>query len=228
MQFLMAYTASKTIDNGAGRVIDITGQRPPIQNQYDLKSEKSLSQQDTSQRLVFSHSVDLPFGKGKALFGGAGRGLDLLVGGWSVSGQATFHTGYPLWLSSNGSAGTFNEVLRPNNIGKSAALSGDVQSRLNRFFDTSVFTIPDPFTYGNTGRALPDVRAPGRRNYNVALSKRFRVTERVTGLFRTEFYNLTNTPFFFLPGTVLGNADFGVISSALGQRQIQLSTKVQW
>jgi Carboxypeptidase regulatory-like domain len=217
MSLLVAYTNSKTIDNGAGRVIDITGQRPPIQNQYDLRAERSLSQQDTSQRLVISHTVELPFAK-----------QNRLLGGWSVSGQATFHTGYPLWLSSNGNAGVFGEVLRPNNIGKSAKLSGDVQSRLDRYFDTSVFTIPDPFTFGNTGRALPDVRAPGRRNYNVAVVKRFALTERVSAQFRSEFYNLTNTPFFFLPGTVLGNGDFGVISSASGQRQVQLSAKVQW
>lgn len=224
----VAYTTGKTIDNGAGRVLNVTGLQPPIQNQYDLRAERSLSQQDVSQRLVFSHTWELPFGKGKALLGGASRALDLLAGGWSLSGQATFQTGYPLWLSSTGNSGVFSAVQRPNNVGKSAALTGDVQSRLTQFFDTSVFTVPDPFTFGNTGRALPDTRGPSRRNYNFSLSKKIPVRERFTAIFRAEAYDLTNTPYFNFPGTRLGGNDFGLISSSSSARQVQLSVKVQW
>ncbi|MFB3829069.1 MAG: carboxypeptidase regulatory-like domain-containing protein [Bryobacteraceae bacterium] len=226
--FNLAYSASKTIDNGAGRILNITGLQPPIQNQYDLRAEKSLSQQDVSQRLALSHSVDLPFGRRKALLGGASGVLDALVGGWVASGQAVFQTGYPLWLSSIGNSGVFSAVQRPNNIGKSAELSGDVHSRMDRFFDTSVFTVPDTFTFGNTGRALPDTRGPSRRNYNLSISKKLRVTERFSAVLRGEAYNLTNTPYFSFPGTKLGNNDFGVISSSSGNRQLQLSAKVQF
>jgi hypothetical protein len=225
---IVAYSMGKTIDNGAGRVLNITGLQPPVQNAYDLNAERSLSQQDVSQRLVFSHTVELPFGKGRRHLSNAPRLVDGIAGGWSVSGQATFQTGYPLWLSSSGNSGVFSAVLRPNNNGHSAALSGDVESRLYRFFDTSVFSVPDPFTFGNTGRALPDVRGPGRRNYNLALSKSFPITERFKAMLRGEAYNLTNTPYFAFPGSKLGSNDFGIISSSTGARQIQLSVKVQW
>lgn len=225
---ILAYTAGKTVDDGAGRVLNITGLQPPIQNQYDLKAERSLSQQDVSQRLTSSFSWDLPFGKGKALLGGAPRALDVLVGGWTASGQASFQTGYPLWLSSIGNSGVYSAVQRPNNIGQSATLTGDVQSRLTQFFKTSVFTVPDPYSFGNTGRALPDTRGPGRRNFNFALAKKIPLNERFTAIFRGEAYNLTNTPYFNFPGTKLGNSDFGVISSSYPGRQIQLSAKVQW
>jgi hypothetical protein len=216
ISLMLAYTTAKTIDNGAGRVINITGLQPPIQNQYDLRAEKSLSQQDVSQRLSFNHSWELPLGRGR------------LRGGWSLSGTASFQTGYPLWLTSIGNSGVFSAVQRPNNIGKSATLEGAVQDRLTRFFDPSVFTVPDTYTFGNTGRALPDTRAPGRRNYNLALSKRIRITERFSSILRGEAYNLTNTPYFNLPGSRLGNNDFGVISSSNGGRQMQVSAKVQW
>jgi hypothetical protein len=36
-----------------------------------------------------------------------------------------------------------------------------ISQRLNEYFNTSVFSQPAPFTLGNVGRTLPDVRAPG-------------------------------------------------------------------
>ena len=224
----IAYTFGKTIDNGAGRILNITGLQPPIQNQYDLRAEKSLSQQDVAQRLVITHAVDLPIGRGRKLLTAAPRALDAIVGGWTVSGQASLQSGFPLWLSSVGNSGVFSAVLRPNNNGQRATLSGDVQDRLRRYFDTSAFSVPDPFTFGNTGRALPDTRGPGRRNYNLGVSKNFQVTERYTATIRGEAYNLTNTPYFNFPGTNNGGNDFGIIGSSNGGRQMQLSAKLQW
>jgi len=227
---LVTYTAAKTIDTASGRVIDVPGAglRPPAQNQYDRRSERAVSQQDISQRLVLSHTAELPVGRGRAWLSRTSRLLDLLVGGWNLSGQATFITGFPLALTSTGSAGLFNAVLRPNNSGRSAKLEGTVQSRLVRFFDTSVFTIPEPFSLGNTGRTLPDVRSPGRRNYNLALTKNVRWTERRTIQLRAEAYNLTNTPYFGFPGTTVGSNQLGIINSARNAREFQLALKFLW
>ena len=226
LNLLATYTAAKMIDNGSGRVVNFTPFQPPSQNQYDLRQERSLAEQDISQRLNISHTLELPFGKGRALLGGASGALDRLVGGWSVSGNAVFHTGFPLSLTSTGNSGVFSSALRPNSTGHSAQLSGAVESRLSRFFDISAFTVPAPFTFGNTARTLPDVRGPGRRNYNLALAKNTRLTERVGLVFRAEAFNLTNTPFFMPPGINLGASGFGVISQALGERQVQFTLKL--
>ena len=101
-----------------------------------------------------------------------------------------------------------------------------MQSRLNRYFNTSVFSIPPTYTFGNTARSLPDTRSPARRNYDINLSKRFRVHEKMTLHLRGEAYNLTNTPYFYGPGVALGNAAFGVISRSSGDRQMQFSLKL--
>ncbi|MFN7939053.1 MAG: carboxypeptidase-like regulatory domain-containing protein [Bryobacteraceae bacterium] len=214
MMILVTYTAGKIIDNGSGRVVTFTPFRPPAQNQYDLRAEKAVSQQDISQRLNVSHTVDLPFGKGR------------LRGGWSAAGNMTLHTGFPLALTSAGNTGLFTTVLRPVSTGQSAELTGPAQDRLRRYFDTSAFTLPAPFAFGNVSRTLPDTRGPGRRNYNLAVSKRTNVTERVAVLFRAEAFNLTNTPFFLPPGINLGGTDFGVISSATNERQMQFTLRV--
>lgn len=179
---------------------------------------------------MISHTVELPFGRGKPLLSSTSGVLNKMVSGWSVGGFATFHTGFPLSLSSIGNSGVSANpsVLRPNSTGQSAKLSSDVQDRLNRFFDTSVFTVPQSFTFGNTGRNLPDVRGPGKRNYDLSLIKTTTLTETMSVQFRAEAYNLTNTPYFFFPGTNLGSPSFGVISGSQGERQWQMSLKFLW
>jgi hypothetical protein len=233
INFVVAYTGAKLIDDSSGRIFGDNGNPPALQDNYNLRGERSLSEGDVARRLAINHTIDLPIGRSRKLLGNAPRALDLLVGGWSVSGAASFIGGFPVALTSTGSTVPGSSVLRPNSTGKSANLSGTVESRLNRYFDTSQFTLPAAFTLGNVTRTLPDVRRPSRRNYDVALSKAFRVKEPLTLLFRAETFNLTNTPYFggvnrigANPGSVLGASNFGVIEDATGERQVQFSLKL--
>jgi hypothetical protein len=233
INFVAAYTRGKAIDEATGRIFGVNQAVTP-QNSYNLRAERALSEGDVKNRFVLNHTVDLPFGKGKRFGGTAPRALDLLMGGWSASGQLTLVSGFPLALASTGNSGVFSGRLRPNTTGNSAELSGPIQQRLNRYFDTSQFSIPQAFTFGNLGRTL-NVRGPGLAAYDIALSKRFLVREPVAVLFRIESFNLTNTPFFGgantpfgNPGQTLGNPDFGVISVSRNERQFQASLKVQW
>lgn len=225
---VLAYTNSKLIDDGSGRIFGETAFTPPVQNEYNRRAERSLSEGDISQRLVISHTIDLPIGRNRLLFGHAAGPLEWIVGGWSAAGAFTWHTGFPLALTSIGNPGVTASVLRPNSTGKSAKLSGAPQTRLNRYFDTTQFTVPEPFTFGNVARTLPDVRGPSRRNYDLALQKRFPLREPLALLFRAEAFNLTNTPYFFTPGEALGSATFGVISAASGERTVQFSLKLMF
>ena len=228
INILVSYTGAKLIDNASGRIFGINGNPPPVQNNYDLRSERSISEGDVPQRLVVSHTIDLPFGKGRKFLSGAPGVVNQIAGGWSVSGFGSYSSGLPLALTSTGNSGVGSSVLRPNSTGKSAKLDGDPQSRLNKYFDTSAFTVPDPFTFGNAARTLPDVRAPSRVNYDMALSKSFVIREPVSLMFRAETFNLTNTPYFLSPGLGLGTGTFGVIASSLGERQVQFSLKLNF
>jgi len=228
INLLVAYTGAKLIDNASGRIFGINGNPPPVQNNYDLRSERSVSEGDVARRLVVSHTIDLPFGKGRKFLSSSPAIVDFLAGGWSVSGSGSYSSGLPLALTSTGNSGVGSGVLRPNSTGKSAEFSGDPQSRLNRYFDTMAFSVPDPFTFGNVARTLPDVRAPARVNYDMAIAKSFPIREPVSLLFRAEAFNLTNTPYFLSPGLGLGTGAFGVVSSALGERQVQFSLKLQF
>jgi hypothetical protein len=71
----------------------------------------------------------------------------------------------------------------------------------------------------------------GLINFDLALSKNFRINERVRLEFLAEAFNLTNTPAFNFPGATVGTATFGVISSTLpgtDARQIQFALKLNF
>jgi hypothetical protein len=188
-----------------------------------------VSANDVAQRFVLSYVFELPFGKGHAI-GTNWAGLaNTLLGGWQANGITTLQSGQPLAITTQNTSNSGSNSLRPNSNGKSAKLSGAIHDRLNRYFDTSVFSQPAPFTFGNTGRTLPDVRGPGPTNFDLSIFKNFAIHERVSLQFRAESFNLFNTPQFDFPNQNLNAVQFGVISNqANDPRQIQLGLKLIW
>lgn len=200
-----------------------------IQNIYDLRADRSISTNDISRLFSFAAVYELPVGRGHHL-GSSWTGLTgALLGGWQVNGILTLQTGFPLALTTTQNTPNFgSNVLRPNTTGQSAKLSGSVKSRLNEYFDTSVFKQPPPFTFGNTGRTLPNVRAPGVRNLDASLFKNFRFAERSRVQFRAESFNALNQVQFGEPGQNLNDsANFGRIrNQANSPRQLQFALKI--
>ena len=124
--------------------------------------------------------------------------------------------------------GSYSSNSRPNNNGTSAKLEGDATSRLNRWFDTSVFSQAAPYTFGTAPRTLPDARWHGTNNLDLGIFKnnRFGNDGRYNLQFRSEFFNVANHVRFGVAGMQLGNPTFGVVSSQANQpRQIQLALK---
>jgi hypothetical protein len=116
-----------------------------------------------------------------------------------------------------------------NNNGASAKLSGDIHDRLLRYFDTSVFSQPAAFTFGNTQPSSPDLRAPGIRNWDLSIFKDFALRERLRLQFRAETFNSFNTVRFGSPNTSVTSNQFGQISSqANSPRQVQFGLKLIW
>jgi hypothetical protein len=205
----------------------VIGTGSSLQNIYDMKNEWSLAANDIAQRFVMSYVYDLPFGHGRRFGGGWNRAVDAFFGGWQVNGIITFNSGYPLRITTSNTSQSFSSTLRPNNNGQSAKLTGRIQDRLDQFFDTSVFSQPEPYTFGNTGRYLPDVRRPRVSNWDFSLFKNIRVTEKMALQFRAEFFNFTNTPNFGTPNMALNNRNFGRITSQSNiPRQTQFGLKL--
>ncbi len=139
LSFLLAFTGQKLIDNYS--VIENLGNNTGgIQNIYNEAAERAVSPNDISKRLVVSGLYQIPFGRGQHFGSHWNRAVDAFAGGWQLNGIATYQTGFPLSVTTqNTCTNCGNNSLRPNNNGQSAALSGPVSSRLNRYLNSAVF-----------------------------------------------------------------------------------------
>ena len=68
---------------------------------------------------------------------------------------------------------------------------------IQQFFNTSVFVVNAPGTFGNTGRNI--LRGPRFFNADFSVLKDTRITERTTFQFRAQFFNLFNNVNFNNP-----------------------------
>jgi len=199
-----------------------------VQNNYNIRGERSLALYDTPHRAVISYIVDLPFGKGQPIGRNVTGITDKLVSGWGFNGVTTFQSGAPLPISvAVNTSNSFGGGQRPNRTGLPAEREGAAQQRLDQWFNTAAFSLPAPFTFGNASRTMPDARAHGIANYDFTLFKNTPITERVGLQFRTEVFNLFNRVRFGYPGTAIGQPQFGVISGqANDPRLIQFALRL--
>jgi len=159
------------------------------------------------------------------------RLLKTTLGGWEISGIVTAISGAPLNIGLSGqniASIVPNTANRPN-------VSGTMINphTVQQWFDTSVFSLPAPGTWGNEPHN--GVRGPGRDNWNVSLFKNFLFNEHGTRLqFRAEFFNVWNHPQWVgdtLNGgisTNYGAGNFGAVTSAYDPRTIQLALKLSF
>jgi len=218
---LVAYTNSKLISDTDTLTSWLEPSVGGIQDNNNLRGERSVSSQDVPQRLVASYVFDLPFGQGKKFLSGVSGVLGKLVDGWGVDGVTTFQRGFPL-VFSNGQANDitlFGAGSRPDVLpGCHKSSFGGVHDRLARWFNTACFAAPADFRFGNESRVDSTLRADGVNNFDFAIFKRtmFGPDQRLGMEFRTEFFNLFNRTQFAPPNTTCcssNNANFGVITS---------------
>ncbi|MBM3727187.1 MAG: hypothetical protein FJW40_17410 [Acidobacteria bacterium] len=226
----VSYTKGKLIDD-VSQTVTFLGAAGTKQDFFNRRAERSISAQDVAQRLVISANYELPFGRGRAFLNAAPTALEYILGGWQVNGIVTFQSGTPLQINNNGNFTNLGSPgQRPNNDGRSAKKTGPVENRLDSFFDQSVFSQAGLFTFGNTSRTSPDLRALGNRDFDGSLSKRFRVRERGVVELRAEAFTLFNHPVWNAPGTTVNTPGiFGVVNTKGGQRrQVQLSLRIEF
>ncbi len=211
----LAYTYAKLISNTDTLTNWLEPSSPGgIQDSNNLKAEKSLSADDARNRLVVSYVYDLPFGHGRA-FLSSSKIAEYTVGGWGLEGVTTLMSGFPLSFRTNQNlTNSFGGGSRPDYVaGCQKTTSGSAQHRLNEWFNTSCFTQPAPFTFGNESRTDSELRAGGVADWDTAIVKTFSIEAHANLQFRTEVYNLFNRAQFGYPGTTEGSSNFGVVNS---------------
>jgi len=225
LTILAHYTWSKMIDNsshGSGNYSWLGGSTS-IQYIWNLALERSLSAHDAAHVGVLTGAWEIPVGKGRKWGSRWNRPLDWALGGWELSGMATFRSGMPLQVTQSGGS-IWDGTQRPDLIGDPST-SGSVTSRLNRWFNEAAFSKPPLDVPGTAPRTL-NYRGPAIKTLDAALLKSFRVKEGQRFEFRLEAQNATNTPIFSDPATSFGATNFGQITGTkIGPRNVQLGMK---
>jgi outer membrane receptor protein involved in Fe transport len=235
-----AYTWSKLISDtdNTSAFLDGQGGTGLVQDLYNIKAERSVSQQDIRHNFVANYGLDLPFGHGQMYLSRINGVTNSILGGWRVNGITTLRSGVPIALTANPNIlaqdfgggtpgfGVGNGIIRPNyTAGCSKSASGGRLVKAQEWFNTSCFSQPGPFSFGNESRVDSGLRAAGVANFDFSANKSFNITESSKLKFSGEIFDLFNHPQFAEPGVGLGPS-FGVVNhqSSL-PRTVQLALR---
>jgi Carboxypeptidase regulatory-like domain len=233
---LADYTWAKDVGTADTQTGFLEGgvQEGQFQDWNNIPAEYSQLSYNVPQRFVLSYVLDLPVGKGKRFLGNTSGVVDKAVSGWGVDGITTLQSGFPLvltaqptYVSSNFGAG----APRPNVVaGCSKSVPGGAVSRISNWFNTSCFTQPSQFGFGDENRVDPQLRAGGIANSDFSIFKGTAINERFNLQFRGEIFNLFNRVQFAYPSTVCcsnTNASFGVVSGQTNApREVQFALRL--
>jgi hypothetical protein len=224
LNFLAAYTWSKSIDNAEGDEGFGAGANSSNEAQDDnnLAFERGRSYTDARHRIVVNTVYDLPFGPGKR-FANQGGIVGWVIGGWEVSQITSWQTGYPFTVLGTDFSSTNSSSPRPNRT-----CSGVGQKSITNWFNQSCFSIAGSAaapTFGNSRRNI--LNAPGLTNTDLAILRHFPVENKFDIEFRSEFFDAWNHPFFAPPANNIGSPTLvGKVASASDGRQIQFALKI--
>ena len=223
LQFLGAFTWSRTIDDSCG-ALDTCA--PQLYTNYTI--ERGLSEIDQPYHLSLSALYELPLGRGRRWGHDWSRPLDLAIGGWQLNGIYTLSGGMPFSVTVNGTPGSTRADL--------VSAAGVDPGNISNYINAAAFALPPTITFpdkntvftrpGTSGRNI--LLGPGLSNLDMSLFKNFAITERIKTEFRLQAYNLSNTPHFGQPNSNFSNGNFGQITSTLpfSYRQLELGLRV--
>jgi Carboxypeptidase regulatory-like domain/TonB-dependent Receptor Plug Domain/TonB dependent receptor len=217
LSLLAHYTRSRFMDDAESS--NDYGMTGSYMDAYHRELDWALSGSDVPDHFVMSVLYEVPQLVDGPL-------LDAVIGKWRVGAVVTLQSGPPFTVTTT--ANTTNAFsagpLRPN-LQHDPTLPSNERT-LTRWFDTTAFANPAPFTFGNSPRSV--LRGPGLATTDLMVEKSFDITERVRFDLRAEAFNVLNRANFNLPGSVLGAQDFGVISSARSGRTMQLGARLSF
>jgi hypothetical protein len=234
LYFLNSFTWAKALGDSEQALESFPGYAVANpQNIHDLAREKGPTSFDVKLANVTSVVYELPIGKGRKFGANSNPLVDALLGGWELNSINTARTGNAINVYYSPSAA--NDVtgltqdwrgqafLRPNVSGSAASQSRS--DMINHYFAGYTFTTPlASAPFGNLSRNA--FRAPGLEQWDLAVDKRFRITETAAVQFRSEFFNVLNHTNFGVPGNITTSSAFGTIRSTYAPRQIQFGLKV--
>jgi len=192
------------------------------QNNSDLEAEKGPAC-DIRHRVSVSAVYAIPTYRRSAL-------TRRLTANWQLATVFQAQSGYPFTISVFGDTANSGTVLGENPIRadyNGQALYGPGTRTAQAWFQTTAFSVPAAFTFGNAGRNT--VYGPGMQTADLALSREFAVAERLRVQIRGEAFNAMNHTNLGTPNRFVNTPQFGTITDAATPgREMQLSARLSF
>jgi hypothetical protein len=213
-----------------------------IQNTWNPKLNKAVSDFDTHSLFTADWIYALPVGQGKAVLGGANHFTDAFIGGWQWAGLARVTSGLPFTLLSQGYPTNYENpgwgiaqqpiVLKKTFVdGVPYAIDRTTAANIN----SGIFTGMGPIRYPYAGEAGERnfFRGDGYFDIDSSLTKSWNLADKAQVKFAGEVYNITNSNRFDVsPAGLypqLSFANLGAYSSTLSTyRRIQLGLRMDF
>jgi hypothetical protein len=184
------------------------------ENPFDRRREIAVSPDVPTHRLLGSYFWQLPFGTGQRFGGSASRWVNLLTGGWVLTGAYEYNSGNfltPYWsgpdptgtVYSTSSTSAWAYDIRPDQLGDPNLPAG--QRTLDRWFDPSAFGAPGVGRYGTSAKGV--IKGPNLILFNAGVQKHFTYKEGGPRMIlELSFKNLLNHPNWANPSTNISEA----------------------
>ena len=219
VQIFASYTYGKSLDHSSNIGEEV--------NPTNAALSYAISSFDIKHNFVVSYEYAVPADR---VFGKANRWTK----DWIISGITHLSTGFPITMvnnSDNSLLGTNPNGVNNSSIDEPEYTAGPLQLNHNprngnSYFNTALFGLQPLGSPGNSPRRF--FYGPGSENFDVALGKKFALSESKSLSFRIEAFNVFNHAQFFGPLSVngtLGSSSFGDVVSAAPPRLVQAALK---
>lgn len=223
--FAGQYEFGKSLDNAASIA---GGPRTVAQNDDDLRSERGRSSFDVRHRASLRWTWEMPFGSRHRWLREPGL-FNSLLGNWYVTGNFSAGSGRPFTARvlgnqiNNSRSGSFASE-RSSATGQSPDLPSS-QRTSTRFFNTEAFRLPEPGSFGNTGRNT--ITGPGSWTVNVSLHRTLALKgDSLRLLLSVQARNVLNHVNYTSIDTVVNSRGFGRVTSAGPMRTLQVNLRL--
>ena len=249
LEYTLNYTWARAMTDTPGGFLNVDGVGGGgtfafAQNAYDPHAEYGPSLFDVRNNFSGTAVYQLPFGRGKKYGADWNRAADAALGGWELSANAIFHSGFPATMFYTGGNTGLNAAADNSNYNYAARDNQYfplkiVGRDLNHWWGTdlpcthsgkTINANGDPCAYGKpasgtfgTARNNSE-RNPDFKNVDLSLFKAFRTVGDQNLKFRVDAYNAFNIASYAAPNSRTGSSQYGKITStASNPRQLQLS-----
>jgi hypothetical protein len=176
-----------------------------------------IDAQDPKHRATAAITAQVPVGRGRRFGKEMPKALDLIVGGWQITGAATLRTGQTL---------RFGGMVAPESVTQLGGVGAG-----NYWFDKTGFKSLPAYTRRTNPWQYDNLIGPSFKNVDAVLAKKITIRNDVKLQVRLEAYNLLNQINWANPNMTVTASDFGVTNAQFAGtqgRQLQYAFRLEF